>query len=92
MRSLLIKSLFFFSFLAFLAGYQWIGNGAVLSSVNTALADAQPDPTPAKTPKAVFPETTYDFDSVAEGTEIKHDFIVENHGQAPLTIERVQPD
>lgn len=92
MSKVLIRSLFFFSFIVFLSGYHWVGNGPVLSPVNTALADAQPDPTPAKTPKAVFPETTYDFDSVTEGTEIKHDFIVENHGQAPLAIERVQPD
>lgn len=45
-----------------------------------------------KLPKAVFPETKYNFASIEEGTNIEHDFVIENHGQAPLVIEKVQPD
>ncbi len=43
-------------------------------------------------PVAVFPELKYDFDTIDEGVEIKHDFIVENQGRAPLEIKKVQPD
>ena len=45
-----------------------------------------------KSPRAVYPESIYRFDPVMEGAEIKHDFIVENHGDAPLVIQKVQPD
>lgn len=36
------------------------------------------------------PESRYKFDPVLEGTEIKHDFIVQNKGAAPLNIEKVR--
>ncbi len=43
-------------------------------------------------PEALFIESIYRFASVMEGVEIKHDFYVENRGDAPLVIEKVQPD
>ena len=43
-------------------------------------------------PQAVFPEVRYTFDPVYEDTEIKHDFIVENQGDAPLIIQSIRPD
>lgn len=43
-------------------------------------------------PKAVFLQTRYQFEAVMEGQEIKHDFIIENHGNAPLIIKKVRPD
>jgi hypothetical protein len=43
-------------------------------------------------PQAVFGEMKYDFTPVFEGTEIKHDFVVENKGDAPLIIDRIKPD
>jgi len=46
----------------------------------------------AAAPVAVFPEREYAFGSIDEGVEIKHDFIIENQGQAPLEIKKVQPD
>ena len=46
----------------------------------------------ANQPQAVFPETRHEFGSVMEGQEVRYDFSIENHGQAPLTILRVQPD
>jgi hypothetical protein len=46
----------------------------------------------ATTPQAVFPDTRYDFEPVMEGTRITHDFIIENHGDAPLIIKSVRPD
>jgi Protein of unknown function (DUF1573) len=46
----------------------------------------------AKEPKMVVPETRYEFGTITEGHEVKHDFIVENKGQAPLIIQHVRPD
>ena len=45
-----------------------------------------------KAPQAVFPQMRFEFDPVFEGTEIKHDFVVENKGQAPLVIKNIRPD
>jgi len=38
------------------------------------------------TPVAFLPEQTYQFAPVIEGTEITHDFILQNKGTAPLDI------
>ncbi len=46
----------------------------------------------ANGPKAVFPKLKYEFGSVMEGDKIKYDFIVENHGDAPLVIKNIRPD
>ena len=46
----------------------------------------------ASSPLAVFPDTRYEFEPVMEGTKITHDFIIENHGDAPLVIMSVRPD
>jgi len=45
-----------------------------------------------KAPKAVFPQLKFEFDPVFEGTEIIHDFVVENTGEAPLVIKNIRPD
>jgi len=55
-------------------------------------AEGGPTPAPAAAPKAHWPLTTYEFAPLMEGTDIKYDFIVENKGQGPLTINKVQPD
>jgi hypothetical protein len=36
------------------------------------------------------PESRFQFAPVLDGTEIKHDFIVQNHGTAPLMIKKVR--
>lgn len=46
----------------------------------------------AKEPQMIVPETRYDFGTITEGQEIRHDFAIENKGQAPLIIQRVRPD
>lgn len=43
-------------------------------------------------PKAVFPESKHSFGEVFEGTKIKHDFVIENQGNAPLVIKNIRPD
>lgn len=44
------------------------------------------------TPKAHWPQKTFEFAPIMEGSEITHDFVVENKGNAPLDIHKVQPD
>ncbi len=41
-------------------------------------------------PSAHFPQTHYQFTSVPEGTEITHDFVIQNRGDAPLVIKNVK--
>ncbi|MBI5550838.1 MAG: hypothetical protein HY911_04965 [Desulfobacterales bacterium] len=57
-----------------------------------ASAEGDPTPTQAAAPKAHWPLTTYEFAPLMEGADIQYDFIVENKGQGPLTINKVQPD
>jgi hypothetical protein len=54
--------------------------------------DRQPAAAGGDGPEAFFPQTQFEFDTVMEGAEIKHDFIIENHGSAPLLIKSVRPD
>lgn len=41
-------------------------------------------------PVAVFPATEFEFEAVADGTEVQHDFIVKNTGTAQLDIKEVK--
>ena len=45
-----------------------------------------------KAPIAFLPEQTFEFEPVIEGTEVSHDFILKNKGNAPLIIEETKPD
>jgi hypothetical protein len=40
--------------------------------------------------KAVFPTASYEFDSVYEGIDVFHDFIIKNEGTADLKIINVK--
>ncbi|MEJ2041053.1 MAG: hypothetical protein P8X55_19310 [Desulfosarcinaceae bacterium] len=42
-------------------------------------------------PQAVYPEMKYEFAPVLEGIQVKHDFVIENRGDAPLVIQNVHP-
>ena len=46
----------------------------------------------ASSPNALFLQTKYEFNPVLEGTDIHHDFVVENKGAAPLIINSIRPD
>ncbi|MBN1418632.1 MAG: DUF1573 domain-containing protein [Planctomycetes bacterium] len=48
-----------------------------------------PPPRDRKYPVAVCPEPTFNFGTVFEGDSVRHAFVVENRGEAPLLIERV---
>ncbi len=41
-------------------------------------------------PSAYLPVDNYEFDTVVEGAEIDHQFIIQNKGTAPLNIEKVK--
>jgi hypothetical protein len=51
----------------------------------TAVCQAAEEPA-TPTPKAVFPEKHFEFPSVLEGTEVRHDFVVQNSGSETLKI------
>ncbi len=42
------------------------------------------------TPKSSVPQKIYKFESVPEGTIIKHKFIIKNIGDEPLIIKNIQ--
>jgi hypothetical protein len=41
-------------------------------------------------PEAYFPENTFTFGNIVEGTLVVHNFVIENKGDAPLAIQRVK--
>ncbi len=46
----------------------------------------------SESPSAYFPERYYKFKQVVDGTEIIHDFILQNKGDATLKINKVTTD
>lgn len=40
-------------------------------------------------PRAILPETVFEFGTVVEGTEVAHDFVILNDGDEPLQINQV---
>lgn len=63
---------------------------AVISSLVWVWAATANEPQTPGRPKAVAPEPRFEFSIVVEGTEVTHDFVIENHGTAPLNIAKVQ--
>jgi len=45
----------------------------------------------SKTPKIVVPEPTYNFSTILQGTIVKHDFKIQNSGEAELLIHKIVP-
>ena len=60
----------------------------VLMVLAPVAAAGEPSAEPA--PKALFVEKSWKFESVLEGAEVVHDFVVKNQGQAPLKITNVR--
>ena len=71
-----IKNIFFFFLLSFLILNLNLAIKAE-NNVNTY-------------PSAYLPLDNYEFDTIVEGTEIDHQFIIQNKGTAPLNIEKVR--
>ncbi len=47
-------------------------------------------PEDEKMPEAYFPENSFTFEKILEGTDVIHDFVIKNNGNAPLAIEKVR--
>ncbi len=45
---------------------------------------------PFNSPNAYLPAYRYEFGSVLEGIEVLHDFVIQNKGNAPLKIIKVE--
>ena len=41
-------------------------------------------------PSAFFPATSYEFSPVLDGTNVVHEFVIQNKGNAPLKVENVR--
>ncbi len=67
---------------------------AIRIIIGTAVAMAVMAATAAAAtgPEAVFPAISYKFEPVMEGGKVVHDFVIENHGDAPLVIKNIRPD
>jgi len=42
------------------------------------------------TASVFFPESQYEFSPVLDGTKVVHDFVIQNKGNAMLTVDRVK--
>ena len=73
--------------------FRLLGLLMLLSATVAVAADTQTepvtDPTPTA-PMAVVEKTRQTLAAVIEGTEVRHDFIIKNEGNAPLEIEKVK--
>jgi len=59
-----------------------------IMSFNSGAFGASKQTSPS--PSVVVPESRYTFPTVIDGTEVTHDFIIQNKGDAPLAIEKVK--
>ena len=41
-------------------------------------------------PSAYFPESSYEFSAVLDGTQVVHELVIQNKGTEPLTVDRVK--
>lgn len=57
-----------------------------------AILNAQTAAPNAATPRLVCAEPQFDFGTLSNTNEVKHEFILRNAGDAPLEIARVEPD
>lgn len=93
MSALFFRKILYLFFILFYLVIGLTAGPGILFAPGDVYAAASDEKTPeVKGPTAVFPETRYQFEPIVEGNEIKHDFIIENHGDAPLVIDKVRPD
>src|SRR5580765_3005803 len=43
-----------------------------------------------ESPQTLFPETTYDFGTVKQGTKIAHGFAIHNSAPVPVTVQGLE--
>jgi hypothetical protein len=59
-------------------------------STVVAFSDENTDQPAMENAKIFFPETTYDFGTVAQNSSVSHTFVVKNTGEAPLELIKVK--
>ena len=62
-------------------------SGFLLMSIGGAIHSQEDS---KNVPVAVFPEASFDFGSVPEGTQVVHEYKIRNMGSALLKIKRVR--
>lgn len=70
----------------------FFANGAIADQASRATKSNQTAVSETDQPMAVFRDKEHEFAPLFEGVQIKHDFVVENKGKAPLVIKNVRPD
>jgi len=65
--------------------FVWIFLGVLFSGACCWAADSS-----TQGPKAYIAESVFEFNPVVEGTEIVHEFILKNRGDAPLEILKIE--
>jgi hypothetical protein len=84
------------SVIAVISGIFWLSTilyaapNDVVSDNHIKTGTAELTPVSDKTPKAFLPVTKWEFEPVADGQHVVHEFIIQNKGNAPLNIERVK--
>jgi len=74
------------SILLLLSFFPWSEKGT-----QTPFAHAQkPNENVQAAPSVFLPEHSFEFAPVVAGTAVTHDFIIQNKGTAPLTIDKVR--
>ncbi|MFZ2631549.1 MAG: hypothetical protein WA081_15170 [Desulfosalsimonadaceae bacterium] len=58
--------------------------------IGTGSGHAQTPPQTSHGPRAFLPVTHFEFPPVFEGQEVRHEFVIQNKGTAPLNITDVQ--
>lgn len=61
----------------------------LLAAMLLAVAGGISEASEASGPSAFLPEKVYTFAPVLEGTQVVHNFVLRNTGDAPLIIERL---
>ncbi len=64
------------------------GGGSLLATGNQSSAVPEDSQSPA--PQIIISDPLFDFGQVLEGTEVVHDFLVENRGAGDLAIDQVR--
>ena len=61
----------------------------ILAAFTQTTVFSAPEPR-VESPSAVVPEPRYEFAPVPEGSEVLHDYVIQNKGTAPLIIEKIK--
>ena len=66
---------------------RWVAIAALLIAFSSAVFFwAEKDATAT----VFFPETQYEFSPALDGTKVVHDFVIQNKGDATLSVDRVK--